>query len=153
MDKRFISENLYKKITDLLPICCVDLVIRTKNTFLLVKRLDKPYKRMWFFPGGRILFGESFETAVKRKLKEELNIRNFRKIKFLGTGNLKFQKGRFGNPGQTITNVFLVEIDKKESSKVRLDRTSSGYKWFDAVRKDFHPYLKKFLTLAGFKQK
>ena len=153
MDKRFISENLYKKIVTLLPICCVDLVVKMANSFLLAKRLDTPYKGIWFFPGGRIFFGESFEAAIKRKLKEELNIRNFRKIKFLGAENLKFQRGRFGKPGQTKVNVFLVKISKGDGSRLRLDKTHSEWRWFDAIRKDFHPYLKKFLTLAGFKQK
>jgi colanic acid biosynthesis protein WcaH len=151
MSKNFISENLYQKIISLIPISCVDLVIKKNDSFLLVKRLENPAKNQWWFPGGRILFNESRQQAVKRKLKEELNIKNPQRIKFLGVGETKFKKGKFNKPIHTINNVFLVELTKKESTGIRSDPTIAQCKWFNSIQKGFHPYLKKFLKLAGFK--
>jgi colanic acid biosynthesis protein WcaH len=151
MSKKFIPEKLYQKIVGLLPICCVDLVIKKNNSFLLVKRLENPVKNHWWFPGGRILFNESLQFALKRKLKEELNIKNFQKVKFLGVKEKKFKRGRFNKPVYTINNVFLVKIPKKECSNIRTDYTAATYKWFEGIQKEFHPYIKNFLELAGFK--
>lgn len=148
MKKKFIPEKLYKKIVNSIPICCIDLVIKTDNSFLLVKRLENPAKNKWWFPGGRVLFNESLKSAVKRKLKEELNIRKIQGIKFLGVEETRFRKGRFNRPVYTINNVFLIKLSKKECSNIRPDQTIAGYRWFNSFQKGFHPYIKKFLKLA-----
>ena len=151
MKKKFIPEKLYKEITACIPICCVDLVIKKNNSFLLVKRLENPAKNKWWLPGGRVLFNESLKSAVKRKLREELNIRKFRVIKFLGVGETKFKKGRFNRPVYTIGNVFLVKLTEKECTNIQPDRTIAEHKWFNKIQKEFHPYTRKFLRLAKFK--
>lgn len=145
MGTKFIPEKLYKKIISYIPICCVDLVIKMDNSFLLVKRLESPAKNKWWFPGGRILFNESLKSAVKRKLKEELNIKRGKKIKFLGVGETKFKKGRFNKPIHTINIVFLVELGKREADSIRANRTISQYKWFHDLPRGTHPYIKRFL--------
>ncbi len=150
MNKNIISENLYKKIIHNVPLCCVDIIVKKGNLFLLVKRTEKPVKDKWWFPGGRVLFNESLKNTAKRKLKEELNIKNFEKMKFLGVKELKFRKGDFGKPVYSIVNVFLVEINEKQSNNIQVDDTASEYKWFSKIQKSFHPYLKRFLRLSGF---
>jgi len=151
MKKKFIPEKLYKKITEVLPICCIDFVIRKGKQFLLVKRLERPAANRWWFPGGRILFNESLPRASKRKLKEELNIKSFRKIKFLGASGEKFKKGKFNKPVFSIANIFLVDVNEKDTAKIKPDKTMSGYKWFKKINKNFHSYLKRFLKKSGFK--
>ncbi|MFH1894574.1 MAG: NUDIX domain-containing protein [Patescibacteria group bacterium] len=151
MKKNFIPENLYKRIIGFVPICCVDLVVKQGNKFLLVKRVEYPLKNKWWFPGGRVLFGESLNSAVLRKLREETNVKKAKKIKFLGIGELKFKRGQFNGPIHGIVCVFLVEIDKNRTNNVRPDRTSSQVRWFDFIQRNFNSYLKKNLKLAGFK--
>ncbi len=150
MRKEIIPENLYQKIITLLPICCVDIIVKKDKSFLLVKRLENPAKNQWWFPGGRLLFNESLLQAVKRKFKEELNIEKFKKIKFLGIKETKFKKGKFGQPVYSINNVFLVSLAEKECFNIRADKTIAEYKWFNNIQKGFHPYIKKFLKLAKF---
>lgn len=150
MRTKFIPHNLYKKIINLIPICCMDLVVKKGDSFLLIKRLENPAKNKWWFPGGRILFNETLDQAVKRKLKEELNIRNFRIVKFLGVKEIGFKKGKYNQPIYNIANVFLVELPEKEEPIVKMDKTMSEYKWFNVVQNNFDPYIKEFLNLSGF---
>ena len=150
MNKHFIPQNKYRKIISLIPICCVDLIIKENNSFLLVKRRENPEKNKWWFAGGRVLFGETLLQTVKRKLREELNIRSFQKIKFLRVDELKFKKGRFQQPEHNMINLFLIELSEKDCSKIRPDQTMFGYKWFSNVQKNFCPYIKENLKLAGF---
>ena len=92
-----IEEKLYKKIQEVLPICCVDVVILNKNKeFLLLKRKNEPAKDQWWVPGGRIKKGEKTEKAVLRKVKEETGL-NIKIKKMLGVKETIFKKGFFGN--------------------------------------------------------
>lgn len=151
MKKNFIPKNLYKKIIGLVPICCVDLVVKQGNKFLLVKRVEYPVKNKWWFPGGRVLFGESLKGAVLRKLREEINVKKAKEIKFLGIGELKFKRGIFDGPIHSIICLFLVEIGKNRINNIKTDRTSSQARWFHFIQRNFSSYLKKNLKLAGFK--
>lgn len=150
MNKKIIPEKLYQKIIDRLPICCIDLVIKKNKSFLLVKRLKNPARKKWWFPGGRVFFNESLEDAARRKLREELNIKKIHKIKFLGVGEAKFNKGLFNKPIHSIANVFLVNLTEKECLNIKSDQTIISYRWFRSVQKGFHPFIKRFLKSAGF---
>ncbi len=132
-------------------MCYVDLVVKKGNSFLMVKRAENPVKGKWWFPGGRLLFNEKLREVVKRKLKEEVNIRNFGRSKFLGAKELSFKKGIFKKPIYGVANVFLVEVAEKDCRNIQVDKTSVNYKWFKEIESGFHPYLKEFLRLAGFK--
>lgn len=132
-------------------MCYVDLVVQEGSSFLLIKRLENPAKGKWWFPGGRILFNEALEQAVKRKLKEEVNIKSFRKLKFLGVKEIDFKKGPFDRPVYGIANVFLVVINRITRFNVKVNKTAAIHRWFEKIPKNSHPYLKKFLKLAGFK--
>lgn len=46
----------------------------TDKTILLGKRLNTFQAGTWGLPGGHLEFGESFEEALSRELKEELGI-------------------------------------------------------------------------------
>src|SRR3989339_1730756 len=113
-----IEEKLYKKIQEVLPICCVDVVILNKNKeFLLLKRKNEPAKDQWWVPGGRIKKGEKTEKAVLRKVKEETGL-NIKIKKMLGVKETIFKKGFFGNSVHTLNIIFLA---KAKSNKVKMD--------------------------------
>jgi len=74
---------------------------------LLIKRLNEPFKDNWALPGGFVDKGEDLETAAKRELFEETNIRVFQ-VK---------QIGAYGNPNRdprshTISVAYYSEIDR-----------------------------------------
>jgi len=52
----------------------VAAVIRNENEIFACKRSYGEFKGGWEFPGGKVEVGESLEAALKREIKEELEI-------------------------------------------------------------------------------
>ena len=53
----------------------VAAVIKKENLYLIVQRNKHKHLGLkWEFPGGKVEINESFEQALKREIKEELNI-------------------------------------------------------------------------------
>ncbi len=60
------------------PKVSVVLIVERKDNnqreFLVQQRLKQPYYEFWGRLGGKVRWGESFEEAAKRELKEETNL-------------------------------------------------------------------------------
>jgi ADP-ribose pyrophosphatase len=69
---------------DYIGIGCGALIINNNNETLLMKRGSKSKNEIgyWSKPGGAVEFGEKVEDAIKREIKEELDI-EIELIKFL----------------------------------------------------------------------
>jgi mutator protein MutT len=69
---------------DCVGVGCGALIVNDKNEVLLLKRTSKTRNKagFWMQPGGGVEFGEKVEDAVKREIKEELDI-DIELIKFL----------------------------------------------------------------------
>ena len=69
---------------DVIGVGCGALIVNDKNETLLIKRNDKTRNQagFWSKPGGKVEFGEKIEDAVKREIKEEIDV-NVEVIKFL----------------------------------------------------------------------
>ncbi|MHB1117907.1 MAG: NUDIX domain-containing protein [Minisyncoccota bacterium] len=143
-----IPTELYQQIHKAIPIACVDIVLKNDNSFLLAKRSNKPAQGQWFFPGGRILKGETLESAAKRKAKEEVGV-EISTQKIIGVEETIFPDGPFDDPTHTINVVFLATTTHQKDSII-LDAQNDEYQWFSHIDNTWHPYVKKFLTLAGF---
>jgi len=146
-----IPAELYQQIHASIPIACVDFILKKDNSFLLAKRNNKPAQGQWFFPGGRIMKGETLEDAVKRKAKEEVGV-EVTIGKMLGVEETLFPDGPFEGSTHTINIVFLVSpIDRDD--EIVLDNQNEESRWYTHIDDTWHPYVKKFLMLAGFTKK
>ncbi|MQL54477.1 NUDIX hydrolase [Acidianus ambivalens] len=56
------------------PLIAVGGVIFSGKRVLLVQRSKPPNKGSWAIPGGKVEFGETLKEALKREMKEELNV-------------------------------------------------------------------------------
>ena len=140
-----ISDKEYSKILDEMPICCVDLVLKTKKGILLVLRKQEPAKNNWWFPGGRVFKNEKLKDAAVRKAYEETGIK-VKVEKILGVYETMFDKSELGNAKgvHTINVCFLIKPEN-EDLDIKLDNTSSSYRWINKIEEDLNDYTKNIL--------
>ncbi len=144
-----IPDDEYKGILEKMPICCVDVVIHHRNKVLLVYRNGEPAKSKWWFPGGRVYKNDGLEESAVRKANEEVGfkVQVERKI---GVYENMFTEGPYDNfksGVHTVSICFLVKpIDDKP--KIKIDGTSSDYRWIDKIEENLDPFIKEVLRDA-----
>ena len=67
------------------------IIIKNDKYFIAQRNRNKHMGLSWEFPGGKVEKGETFEIALKREIKEELNI-NIAINNKLGEENYKDEK-------------------------------------------------------------
>lgn len=142
MDKNLIPAKLYKKIVELVPILCVDVILKYKKKYILIKRANEPLKSLWWIPGGRAFKGEKTLATARRKVWIETGLiaRNF---KIIGIYEDFYPRSFFGIPTSSVSVVYEAEVEKFSPI---LDKTSSDIKLFDKL-----PY--RFLKKLWIKDK
>jgi colanic acid biosynthesis protein WcaH len=150
MTQHKINDTDYKIILENIPICCVDIFIFHNDKILLIKRNIEPEKNKWWVPGGRIYKNETIENAIIRKAYEETGL-NVKINKIMGVYETMFNTGIYEDlktGTHTINICSLVEI--VNNNLIRLDDTSSDYKWIENIDNSYHPYIIKNLKNLGF---
>lgn len=105
----------------------VDVVLFRKNNdaneILLIQRLNEPFKDHWALPGGFVDEYEDLETAAKRELFEETDIKLFQVKQIKAYGDPKRDPR-----SHTVSIAFLGEIDNLAEAKAKDDAKS--VQWF-----------------------
>ena len=122
----WIPDPIYRQILEVMPIPCVDIVVRNPaGEVLLLMRENEPDKGKWWFPGGRIHYGEKRLDAAHRKLHEECGIKTVQ-FKEIGTFDVLLPL-----PGcrssHAVTTVYETNI--KTDRAIELDKQSSSCTW------------------------
>lgn len=108
-----LSDKEYNNIYSKVPRVCVDLVIKSKDGVLMIKRDIQPYKNKWHLPGGRVLFRETIIDAIQRIAKKEIGCHVTIKKQ---VGFMEFLKEvQGGNKRHSISIVFLVTASKMKN--------------------------------------
>ena len=142
-----IDKELYVQIHTLMPIPCVDLVITRANKILLVRRKEEPAKGQLWFPGGRIMRGESFTAAAKRLAKAEAGL-DVITLCHVGVGNLTFDEDPFGHGQGTHAVTFVIKCTAMGTTDPILDDNHSTFCWVANPGNDVDPYVRQFAYLA-----
>lgn len=124
----FIPEYTYRKIQMSLPVLCVDVMIRYKGKYLLIKRNEEPMRDVYWVPGGRVLKNESLRSAAKRKIREETGLVPY-EMEMVGIYEDQYEEsslGRIPDGYHTVAVVFEAFVDSLDGLK--LDRTSEDWK-------------------------
>jgi ADP-ribose pyrophosphatase YjhB (NUDIX family) len=96
-----------------------------KNSSVLMVKHLKNKRSYWLLPGGGIRLGESATAALKREIKEELNID-------VVIGDLLFVVETLSDDGTHIIQpTFIIEVDSFDNIKVGRDRRVIAYKLFN----------------------
>jgi colanic acid biosynthesis protein WcaH len=125
---KHIPQKVYKKIIELVPILCVDLIIRNNGKILLVKRKNKPLIGKYWIPGGRVLKNELLIDAVKRKCKNECGL-ICKEAKEIGTYDYIGKDAPFSGIKSGIHTLSVVFEIKKFTGEVNIDNNHLEYLW------------------------
>ena len=140
MGKNLIPAKLYKKIVELVPIVCVDVIIFYKGKFVLVKRATEPLKGKWWIVGGRAYKGESSLKTAKRKMQEEVGLKSS-SIRLYGIYEDHYKKSVWGIPTSSVSIVYMAMIDKFNPKP---DKTISDIKLAETLPERLTKNLKLF---------
>lgn len=127
----------YSRIIGLLPILCVDIVLRNSaGEYLLVRRVNEPRKGEWWVPGGRVLKGETLERAARRKIGEELSLQ-VKRLTPVGYYEAVSQRHPFElvQSLHAVSVVFTGEVHR--AAGIRLDSQSDDWKFATDLPYDF----------------
>jgi colanic acid biosynthesis protein WcaH len=137
-----VPAELYERFIRSMPIACVDIIVRDPaGMVLLVRRTNKPAQGQWWWPGGRVHFGETRETAARRKLAEECSL-VATSLRERGTFDLMLDDGAV----HSISTLFDAMV---EPGPVRLDAQSSEADWRPAgvwLRETLHPFVRRMMA-------
>ncbi|MEE1336801.1 NUDIX hydrolase [Methanobrevibacter sp.] len=90
-----------------IPSLTADIFIFDDDfNFILIKRLNDPYKDCWALPGGFVEYGETVETAAIREAKEETSI----DVELIDLVNV-YSKPDRDPRGHTVTVAFIAKGD------------------------------------------
>lgn len=135
------------------PVPATAIILENQNQeILLVKRRFSPKKGYWDLPGGFIDFKEKADEALKREVKEELNI-EIEKINFLDT-YIGFYPYK-GINYQPLSLIFYKMISEDQLKNIKPADDVSSFKFFPKnkipwkrlafidIKKGIKDYLKK----------
>lgn len=142
-----IPDDIYEKIVRAMPIPCVDLIVSNQaGEILLVCRTNEPARGQWWFPGGRVYFGETRKEAVGRHLLEECGL-HATSPKELWTCDVILPLAANDCASHAITTLYTMKV--KEHDKVTLDSQGSEFAWKKPStwqRESLHPLMAEFLS-------
>jgi ADP-ribose pyrophosphatase YjhB (NUDIX family) len=136
----FIEQKQYEEIIKIFPRACVDiLIVDEQERVLLLLRENEPAQGQWWFPGGRIHFGETRLEAARRKLKEECAL-EVTKLTEVATFDLFFTAA--GTTFHDVTILFKMVVSS--IAEIQTDNQAKDYGWFTPEEYgafNLHPYV------------
>ena len=138
-----IPDELYQVILRSMPIACVDLIVSNlSGEVLLLRRVNEPARGEWWFPGGRVHFGEKREAAARRHLLEECGL-HAADVEELWTQEVILPLESNSHVSHGITTLYAVDVDT--AAPVRLDSQTSEFAWKQPVcwhEETLHPTVR-----------
>ncbi|MCK4791163.1 MAG: NUDIX domain-containing protein [Desulfobacteraceae bacterium] len=128
----------YERIIDVLPILCVDIVVKNSTgEYLLIKRANEPLKGNWWVIGGRVLKGETLKQAAVRKVKEETFL-DVDAVFPIGYYEDTVEANPFGLASRlhSVSVVFSASVD--DHQQIKLDYQSTDWKYSKVLPANFH---------------
>jgi colanic acid biosynthesis protein WcaH len=141
-----IPDEVYQTVLRSMPIPCVDLIVfNSAHELLLVRRTNEPARGQWWFPGGRVHFGENREAAVTRQLLKECGLHAATRQE-LWTLDVILPIESTSRVSHGITTLYAVTA--KAPAEVTLDDQASEFAWRRLAawqKESLHPMVHQIL--------
>jgi colanic acid biosynthesis protein WcaH len=137
-----IDRDSYYSFLKLMPVICVEVIIKANEKVLLIKRNQEPCKNQWCFPGGRLYKNESLEAAAIRMVRVETGV-EINAAKLLLINEITFPKGQ--NGGQIHNLIFTYLVCIPGTVEIETDNTSSGYKLVSLDQENMASHVRNIL--------
>ncbi len=154
LSKYYLPKDQFNYWRGYFPVFSTQLVInfgsKKSPVVLLVKRKEEPVVGQWYVPGGAVLKTEPSAKAALRIALREIGVKckiikqlpNTREI-FKGMKSIPYD----GIMDYLSENFLLEPLNKK--AKIKLDETSSDYRFVTSISKEMHPYVQIHLRNSG----
>jgi len=132
------------------PICAIDIVFfnEEKTKTLLGKRVNKPYKDIFYTFGGRLQKNETLKDAAIRISKNEAGIiLNEVNLFFAGVDNEVSDNSVFEKTNYHAVVLYFGCIISSDT-KINLDAQHSTYKWISVNDPNIHPSIQSRIANA-----
>ena len=142
-----VAHDLQKGV-DFIGVTCIFFCHDGKGNFVMHKRSKNCRDEIgrWDSGSGSMEFGETFEQAVKREIKEEYCV-SVKNLTFCGTNNILRTNG--GKKTHWVALVFSGQVDPKKV-KIGEPEKMDELGWFNSRRlpKPLHSQLKRHLVIV-----
>jgi colanic acid biosynthesis protein WcaH len=149
----YIPTPLYEQICRVMPIACVDIVVQDKRgCVLLLQRGNEPARGRWWFPGGRVLYGERRCNAARRKVMEECGLHTDA-LQEMATYDVIFPPDSAPSVAHhAVTTLFRTLVARGD---VVLDDQSLASAWQTPatwLASDLHPFVRQIIERIALHQ-
>ena len=147
-----LNNKEFKNVIDKTTLFAFDFIVSYKKKILLLKRKNSPAKNYWFVPGGRVYKNEKMNFAIKRILKNELNVSK-KNIHSFKKGSLYEHIYKKDNlfEDQDLDTHYIVQtiiIELKNINNIKIDVQSSKFGFFLSSEikksKNIHQFVKSY---------
>jgi colanic acid biosynthesis protein WcaH len=147
-----LNEADFLDVVRLTPLVSIDLIVTDGNRrVLLGQRRNRPAQGSWFVPGGRVMKGETLDTAFTRVVRDELGIASVQRSasRLFGVFEHHYNDNFAGVAGIT-THYVVLAYSIAVGGVVPIGRFDqhSGYAWLMPTevlsREDVHPNAKAY---------
>lgn len=145
----YIADSEYKKILEVLPILCVDLLLIHNNKCLLLKRANEPALGQFWFPGGRVRKNESIIEAAVRISKAETGL-DCVFNKQICTEETMFEKTSKMDTDVHTVNICCEMTTVSSLDNLKPDKFHDDFIWAEKLSTDFHAGVNGPLSRLGY---
>jgi len=121
--KSISAEEVFENIKSFNKVFVVNAIIRnSEGKFLLIKRANEGiHAGKWALPGGMVELNEFYENALKREIKEEVNLNLKKILKKVADYEYPRPDGRI-----TVGTSFSIEVENYE---IKPNKEVSDFRW------------------------
>lgn len=147
-ENNYVSENTYKILMESSPIPTMDIIFFNpeKTHTLLGKRVNNPYKDIFYTFGGRLQKNETFEKAALRIAEKETGIvLNELDLSFAGVDNEISDSSIFDGANYHAVALYFGYILLSDTT-IKLDAQHSESRWIRVDDPEIHSSIRTRIT-------